>query len=349
VIGNDNKALAAPPIYTDLAGLQQLKGTAKLDRNAALKDIARQFESIMLGMMLKSMREANAVFSEGNPLASSEQQFYQDMFDSQLSLSLGQQGGFGIAEALLRQLQGRGEAVPVTAGAVDVTADVAAPVSTNGLSRPAVSLALPPSLPAAPAAADEALADRVHQLFSGAGLVETETETAAAPVAAAVLDGAPATFVNALYPLAEQIAERLGVDSRVLLSQAALETGWGQKVIQKPDGSSSNNFFNIKADRDWSGDVVTVPTLEYRDGVAVREWAAFRAYASPAESFADYARLIAQNPRYQTALARAADPRAYVQALAKAGYATDPHYASKVMAVLDNEHVQQAAPPRGAL
>lgn len=342
MIGDGKNALSAP-VYTDLAGLQQLKGKAQLDRDGALKDVARQFESIMLGMMLKSMREANAVFSEGNPLSSSEEQFYQDMFDSQLSQTLGQRGGFGIAEALLRQLQRRGESVPTAAPATGPDTSLRRPPPT----------AFAPVQPASSGdGADtdaDALANLVHQLFSGDGVVEAESAPAkqSTPVDTAALDGTPAGFVAALYPLAEQVGERLGVDSRVLLSQAALETGWGQKVIQKADGSSSYNFFNIKADRSWTGEVVSVPTLEYRDGVAVREWAAFRAYATPEESFADYARLIAQSPRYQQALERGADPRAYVQALARAGYATDPQYANKVMAVLDSDHLQQ--PPSGSL
>lgn len=328
MIGNGKPGLSAP-VYTDLNSVQQLKGKAQLDRNAALKDIARQFESIMLGMMLKSMREAGAVFSEGNPLASSEQQFYQDMFDSQLSLTLAQKGGLGIAEALLRQLQRPGERTNTPAGIGPDTS----------LRRPPRSEALRPGT--LEAARDEELAELVYQLFSGDGSVEVSQEEPA-PVETSALDGSPASFVATLLPLARQVGRRLGVDSRVLISQAALETGWGRKVIQKPGGGSSHNFFNIKAGPNWQGEVVTVPTIEYRDGVAVREWAAFRAYASPEESFADYARLIAENPRYRSALERASDPRAYLQALAGAGYATDPQYASKIMALLGSDHLRHA-------
>ena len=118
----------------------------------------------------------------------------------------------------------------------------------------------------------------------------------------------------------------------MLLAQAALETGWGRHIVGAA-GASSNNLFNIKASRDWPGDTVRRAVLEYRDGVAVREVATFRAYGSPAESFADYATFLQASPRYARALAKAADGEAYLRELQDAGYATDPRYADKVIGV----------------
>lgn len=328
----------AAQIYTDLGGLQQLKAQGKTDKAGALKNIAHQFEAMMVQMMMKSMREANAVFAEGDMTASSDEKFYQDMFDSQLSLSLSKGRGFGIAEALMRQLQGRaGAAVGADAGAgVDTQVDAIQRVQALVESAVAIGADKNASNPRISAA----IQDAMHALFGGG---ETRAETAAP---APTLDGSPASFVESLRPMAQKIAATLGIDSDVLLSQSALETGWGQKVIQCADGSSSFNFFNIKAGDSWQGAVVKVPTIEYQNGIAVREWASFRAYNSPEESFADYARLISENPRYQQALECADNPRAYVAALASAGYATDPHYAQKVLAVLDSEHVQGAGSAR---
>ena len=85
-----------------------------------------------------------------------------------------------------------------------------------------------------------------------------------------------------------------------------------------------------------------MPTLEYRQGVAVREQAAFRAYGSPDESLADYVEFIRGNPRYQPALARADQPEAYLRALQEAGYATDPKYADKILAILDSPALREA-------
>ena len=149
-------------------------------------------------------------------------------------------------------------------------------------------------------------------------------------------------FSQQLYPAARQAASMLGVDPRLLLSQAALETGWGQRMISGNRGENSFNLFGIKADASWQGPKVWVDTLEYRDGVAVRERAAFRAYGSYEESFADYARFIREQPRYQEALRQAGTPRGYIQALQQAGYATDPDYARKVMAIYRGDSIQQA-------
>ncbi len=155
-----------------------------------------------------------------------------------------------------------------------------------------------------------------------------------APAARGAAFSSPEAFVRGLQDPAREAAARLGVAPRVLLAQAALETGWGQRILRGPDGASSHNLFGIKAGPDWQGARVTAQTLEYRDGVARREQAVFRAYDSFSQSFMDYADFILGNPRYQAALARADDPRAYLQALQEAGYATDPDYAAKIQGIM---------------
>src|SRR5690606_36593795 len=330
-------ALSTPQVYTDLNSLQQIKSLGKTDKQAALESVAKQFESILVQMMMKSMREANAAFGEDDMTSSSEGKFYQDMFDNQLAMNLSQGRGFGIATAMMRQLQGRAgnaDAAPAAAGPTAFSLqNVARTLAAHVADTDGSAAAMPTRANERAAAA---IQDALYNLFGGADYFAAIDSKAAA----ANIDGKPANFVEALRPLAQRISQRMGVDSNVLLSQAALETGWGQKVAVCADGSSSYNFFNIKADPSWEGAVVKVPTIEYRDGVAVREYANFRAYGSPEESFADYVKFIADNPRYENALACAEDPRAYVQALAKAGYATDPQYAQKVLAVYDGIHVR---------
>jgi flagellar protein FlgJ len=144
----------------------------------------------------------------------------------------------------------------------------------------------------------------------------------------------PQAFVRSLWPYAQQAAARLGVDPQALLAQAALETGWGQRQINHPDGRPSFNFFGIKATGDWQGGKVNVPTLEYEDGIAVRRQDSFRAYNSMAEAFQDYAHLLSQNPRYQAALKSGGNGAAFADALQAAGYATDPNYAAKLKAIM---------------
>ncbi|WP_029836732.1 flagellar assembly peptidoglycan hydrolase FlgJ, partial [Vibrio parahaemolyticus] len=142
----------------------------------------------------------------------------------------------------------------------------------------------------------------------------------------------PESFVNSMKPYAEKAAKALGVEPSLLLAQAALETGWGQKVVQNARGSS-NNLFNIKADRSWQGDKVTTQTLEFHDNTPVKETAAFRSYSNYQDSFNDYVRFLNDNPRYETALQQRGDSESFIRGIHRAGYATDPTYADKVLQV----------------
>ena len=144
----------------------------------------------------------------------------------------------------------------------------------------------------------------------------------------------PDAFIHALWPHAEAAAGVLRVDPRVLVAQAALETAWGGSMITRPDGTSSHNLFGIKADSRWAGERIHVPTLEVVDGMMQRISADFRAYESMAASFGDYVAFVTSSPRYADALERAGDPAAYLHALQRAGYATDPGYAGKILDIL---------------
>jgi flagellar protein FlgJ len=142
-------------------------------------------------------------------------------------------------------------------------------------------------------------------------------------------------FVRMMWPHAQRAGSALGVDPSALVAQAALETGWGRSVPTGGGGSSSFNLFGIKAGSSWEGATANVPTLEFEDGVAVRKVDRFRAYSSPADSFNDYARLIGNNPRYESARGAGGDVASFAAALQEGGYATDPNYAQKIVAVAD--------------
>jgi peptidoglycan hydrolase FlgJ len=175
------------------------------------------------------------------------------------------------------------------------------------------------------------------------GAFSSGTEASRTSGAAATASGADAAsaaspaqqqaFVEQVLPLAREAAGRLGVSPEVLTAQAALETGWGRAPIRRADGASTHNFFGIKAGGSWTGEVAMAATTEVEDGTAVARQAAFRAYASPAQSFQDLASLISSSQRYQGALGTGADARAYGQALQRGGYATDPAYADKLARV----------------
>ncbi len=179
-------------------------------------------------------------------------------------------------------------------------------------------------------------ADSLRRSFATEGSRPSPRE----PGATRTMDGpgqSPQAFARSLWPHARKAAGRLGVAPEALLAQAALETGWGKSLPRHPDGRSSHNVFGIKAGPSWRGERVAVPTLEHEDGVAVRKRAEFRSYASLEEGFADYVRLLTSGPRYREALEKSGDSAVFMQALQRAGYATDPSYADKIGAVLNSE------------
>ncbi|MNX93045.1 Peptidoglycan hydrolase FlgJ [compost metagenome] len=137
-------------------------------------------------------------------------------------------------------------------------------------------------------------------------------------------------FVNTMLPMAKEAADRIGVDPRYLVAQAALETGWGKSVMRAQDGSSSHNLFGIKASSNWQGNSARAITSEFRNGEMVKETAEFRSYDSYKDSFHDLVTLLQTNNRYQDVLKSADNPEQFVRELQKAGYATDPNYASKI-------------------
>ena len=293
--------------WTDLSGFSALRKEAQADSKAALPVVAKQFESIFTQMVLKSMREANY----GDPLFKSQAgDAWQGMFDQQLSVSLSSHGhGLGIADMLIRQLGG------------------AAPAA-----------AAPAQAPGGSTSSTPAVTDDWKQRL-GAAIEATRS------AGKAVANWAPKSateFVKEVAPYAMKAAQKLGVSLRAVLAQAALETQWGKHMPVHADGSRSNNLFGIKAGAGWNGDKVSVPTLEYKDGVAVRQHAQFRSYASPAQSFADYARLIGDNPRYAEALGKGDDVLGFARGLVNGSYATDPSYASKLAAIADGPTMQHA-------
>jgi flagellar protein FlgJ len=153
----------------------------------------------------------------------------------------------------------------------------------------------------------------------------------------------PEEFIRDLMPYAQQGAAELNVHPGVIVAQAALETGWGQHIIRHPDGRNSFNLFGIKADSRWSGVRVTVPTLEFEGGVAVKKRAAFRSYASLEESVSGYVEFLRSNPRYRQVLEQARDADAFLDGLEAAGYATDPRYAEKIRAIMQRDSLDRRA------
>ncbi|MEQ9464743.1 MAG: flagellar assembly peptidoglycan hydrolase FlgJ [Haliea sp.] len=307
---------AQASLYHDFSGLAALRRDARQDAASAVEPVAAQFEAIFVQQMLKSMRDATP---EGDLFNSSQLKNWQQMFDQQLSVDLADHGGLGLAQVLVEQLQ--------AAGAVSSAAE---PDATQPLLPPQGGQQAPMLPPARYNLTPSSAAGKTFA--AGAEGIQAQPPLAAAGGRPAK-PAPPEDFVRELWPQALPAAAELGVDPAVLIAQAALETGWGQRALPAAAGSS-HNLFNIKAGRGWQGPTTTVQTVEY-DGAAARlERASFRVYGSTAESFADYVDLIRSAPRYQEALASAAEPEAYLRELQAAGYATDPAYADKILAIL---------------
>lgn len=170
-------------------------------------------------------------------------------------------------------------------------------------------------------------------------------------LASPIKEGASSTdideFVKSIWPYARQAANLLGLDPKILMAQAALETGWGQFVAKDANGSSSNNLFNIKSASNNADEAVQVKTTEYIADTPIKMNASFRKYQSVEHSFNDYVSLIKGNERYEAALANSSDPERYVDELHRAGYATDPQYTSKILAIYHGDELQQSLERNG--
>lgn len=151
-----------------------------------------------------------------------------------------------------------------------------------------------------------------------------------------------AQFVQQVLPTIRRAAQALGVNPLGLLAQAALETGWGQRMPRTADGNPSLNMFGIKAGEEWSGARATADTVEFNGGVATQRRTAFRAYGSIEESVSDFANLLGSSPRYREAIAAGGNAQAYIQSIAKSGYATDPDYGNKLNQILNSSTLRTA-------
>lgn len=300
-------------VYTDFQGLAALRAGARDNSEESLREIAGQFEAIFIQMMLKSMRDANL----GEGLMDSDHvKTYQSMFDQQIAIDLSKRNSLGLADMMVQQL-GRAEG-----DSADVQSDGVAPTG------PVQHALLQETLRRAPVAASVDSANR-NTSERTAGRDDWRPDS-------------PEAFVKAIWPHAQRAADELGTRPELLISQAALETGWGKHMIRGTDGSNSYNLFGIKADAGWQGERVVTETIEFRDGLMRKERASFRAYDSLADSVSDYVDFLKSNPRYQEALNSAADAPAFAQALSEAGYATDPDYADKINHIMDSQRLRDA-------
>ena len=308
--------------------LGALKARAGQNTPESIQEAAKQFESLFMRELIKSMREATMksglLDSPGGDLGA-------DLLDQQFAVQMsGQPGGLSelIAKQLSRQMGEPAADMPKPAPAAGPS-----PVST------AVHQAIPKI--AAHSTWSRTAVDLTVKPTSTSTSTSTSTPTstpklkpAAQPVSAG--PGAPnpqssqEAFVKRHSAAADRVAKASGLPAGFMVGQAGHETGWGRHEIKQRDGAPSFNLFGIKAGANWTGRVAEVTTTEYVGGAPVKSVARFRAYSSYDESFQDYARLITKTPRYAQAKQETNSPLAFASGLQRAGYATDPDYASKL-------------------
>jgi flagellar protein FlgJ len=289
----------------DANGLSSLKRSASNHDASANKKVAQQFEGMFLSMMLKGMRDT---LPQDGPLSSDATRMATSMSDDQLAQNLAKGKGIGLADALLKQMSR--------------TAAVVSPdTGTKAIALRAQNQA---SLPFR-AIEQAGLAYRK----SASAVPTSSPASAPAPVTQTHVD-----FVEKCGDAAKAASSATGISAKAILGQAALESGWGKHEIKDAHGQGSFNLFGIKADASWTGKTVSASTTEYIDGVAQKVVQKFRAYASYAESFTDYAKTITNNPRYQAVVQAGHDALAFARAMGHSGYATDPNYGQKLAQVI---------------
>ncbi len=334
--------------------LSALRRSVRQNTPEGLKAAAQQFEALFMNMVLKSMRDATP---KGGLFDSEQTKLYTSLLDQKMSENFAKRG-VGLADALIRQLSNNnGQTVPLDKSGAAPQADgfskALADVSMqqqNSLTGALSSLKsaqatyaenltrlVAEDTPQQQALTDDLRAALVDSIRSKHALLSANRVTESATSSSRTQTSKPAhvkAFQEKLGAQAEEVSRATGIPAKFMLGQAALESGWGKRVMVAADGTSSHNLFGIKATKGWSGKTVETTTTEYVNGVAYRKKEKFRAYDSYADSFKDYAKLLQNSPRYQNVLANSKDAVSFAQGLQRAGYATDPQYAAKLTSII---------------
>jgi len=321
----------SPSIFSDLQSLNGIRKQAQQDSDGAIKAAAKEFEAFFMNMMLKSMRQAGEVMGGDSMLSSSQEKMFIGMLDEQMSVELSQKGNLGIADLMVRNLLGdqledqdKVNDYSHIKASLDIT-----PISQNDLDE----MKEVPKL--VKAIKEEFKRDVIEPTRPSLEMISEQISSEKSEKKS-LFDSAT-EFVSRLMPVAKSVSEKIGLDPRLLLAQAALETGWGKFVIHDKKGQASHNLFGIKSNNGWNGAAVSIDTLEVENGEFVKKKESFRMYQSFEESFDDFINFIESNPRYQSAIESANDAKSFIHSLQSAGYATDPNYAKKIINILDRE------------
>ncbi len=282
----------AQSLAADAQSLGSLKLEAGKSTPAAIKETAKQFESLFMRGLMKSMREATM---KSGMLDSPGGDLGTDLLDQQFAVQMSGQPG-GLSDMIALQLTRQMASVPKD-GAVANSDPAAGTTNTNKVGK-------------------HSHADTgVSTLSKASSHAPTESQ---------------ASFVQKHSQVANDVEKATGIPASFMLGQAGHETGWGKFEIKNKGGTTSHNLFGIKAGAGWTGKVAEVTTTEFTNGVAKKQVGRFKSYDSYADAFKDYARMISESPRYAKAMTQTGSAQGFASGLQKAGYATDPDYAAKL-------------------
>jgi len=324
----------SPSIFSDLQSLNGIRKQASQDGEGAIKAAAKEFEAFFMNMMLKSMRQAGEVMGGDSIMSSSQEKMFMGMLDEQMSVELSQKGNLGIADLMVRNLLGdqyQNQANPNEYSYIKKAVDVLA--ANKNLTEKNFSQDL----------SDQKIEEKHTPEFSSIAEpvsnntpVIFEAKVKGNAEKKSLFDNAK-SFIDELLPFAKKVSDKIGLDPKLLIAQAALETGWGKFIMHDEKGQASHNLFGIKSNNGWKGDDVSINTLEVEKGEFVKKKESFRMYESFEESFKDFINFIESNPRYQSAIESANDAKSFIHSLQSAGYATDQNYANKIINILNRE------------
>ncbi|WP_422641271.1 flagellar assembly peptidoglycan hydrolase FlgJ [Xenorhabdus bovienii] len=295
--------LTTPNAAYDVNSLHSLKAKLSQEPQQGLRQVAQELEGVFVQMMLKSMRSS---LPQDGILSSDQTRFYTSMYDQQIAQDLSQKG-LGFADMIVKQFSNANSVAGEQAGTVPMPLDKE-------------------FLQTLPKQALEQFMRRTMTVPFASAASKGSVQAKSLPVSST-------DFVSMLSLPAQIASQQSGIPHLLIIAQAALESGWGQREILTAEGKPSHNLFGIKAGKNWKGAVTNIMTTEYIEGEPKKMHDSFRVYGSYREAITDYVKLLTENPRYaKVAQSTTAEQGAY--SLQSAGYATDPGYAKKLVSLI---------------
>lgn len=142
-------------------------------------------------------------------------------------------------------------------------------------------------------------------------------------------------FIANIKDAAVASAATTKIPASFTVAEAALESAWGASLL----ATQGHNLFGVKADKAWTGDTLSIRTREFMTGAWVFVNALWRKYPDWLGSISDHAAFLMTNKRYAAAFSTT-NVTDFVTAIAKAGYATDPLYAQKILSVIRSNNLE---------